>query len=233
MRLFGFKSPLTAFRWDLIYLIAQLASDERPGVAELAPPLQALLEEMNIERAAYEEAEGDVIIAAALLDKKDQRRDKALIAVGGVARATDLEGYKLLFPRLNPSLTARLSIDEESIEVARILGELGKLPPENPLRLLYEKELTESEALVKAAGAQSDATITAFALQRSQLDRFKLKIDQQRLTTHGNLLILLKSKGEADAFYRPTATPPGDPVAKAPQAPATAQAPTAASIASK
>jgi len=233
MRLLGTKSPLAAFRWDLLYLIAQIVSDDRPGVTDLAPPLQSLLAQLDVERAAHEQAEGAVIVAGALLAKKDQRRDKALVAAGGVARATDGDIYNLLFPRLSPSATARLSIEEESTEVARILGELAALPPDSLLRTLYEKELIETEALVKSASAHSDETITTFALRRSQLERFKLKIDQQRLTTHGQLLVLLKNKVEVDAFYRPTTTPPGEPAAKDPQAPATSQAPAAASITSK
>lgn len=229
MRLLGIKTSLAAFRWDLIYLIAQLRSDDRPGIPDLAPPVQALLAQADVERAAYEQAEDAVIVAGSLLDKKDQRRDKVLIAAGGVARATDADIYRTLFPRLNPSLTARLGLDAESTEISRILGELAKLPPDNLLRATYEKELTEAEALLKKASAQSDQATTAFALQRSHLDRFKLTLDQQRLSTHGSLLVLLKSKAEADAFFRPTNTAPGEPATKDTQSPVAPQAPSAPS----
>ena len=229
MRLLGHKTNLATFRWDLIYLIAQLGSDDRPGVADLAPPVQAVLAQIDAERAAYEQAEDAVVVAGALLDKKDLRRDKALIAAGGIARATDEKVYKTLFPKLNPSLTARLGLDAESVEISRILGEMAKLPADSLLRTAYEQELTAAEAMVKTAGAQSDQATTAFALQRSQIDRFKLTIDQQRLATHGSLLVLLKSKAEADAFYRPTSTPPGEPAAKDTEAPAAPQAPAAPS----
>jgi hypothetical protein len=229
MRLLGTKTPLAAFRWDLIYLSAQLVSDERPGVSDLSPPVQALLAQVDAERAAYEQTEDAVIVASALVDKKDIRRDKILVAAGGVARATEAEVYKTLFPRLNPSLTARLGVAAESTEIDRILGELAKLPPDSALRLSYEKPLTEAEALLKIASKQSDQAATSFALQRSQLDRFKLTLDQQRLVTHGSLLVLLKSKVEADAFYRPTSTPPGEPAVKDTQAPAAPQAASAPS----
>ena len=225
MRLLGTKTSLAAFRWDLIYLSAQLVSDERPGVSELAPPVQALLTQADAERAAYEQAEDAVIVAGALVDKKDSRRDKVLIAAGGVARASDPEVYTRLFPRLNPSGTARLGVAAESTQIGRILGELAKLPADSALRLSYEKPLTDAEALLKTASKQSDQAATSFALQRSQLERFKLELDQQRLVTHGRLLVLLKSKAEADAFFRPTTTPPGEPVTKNPQAPQSPQAP--------
>ena len=227
MRLLGYKAPLATFRWDLIYLLAQLLSDDRPGVSALAAPVQAMLALIDAERAGYEQAEDAVVVAGALLDKRDLRRDKALIAAGGVARATDAAVYKTLFPKLNPSLTARLGIEAESTEIARILGEFAKLPPDSLLVLNYEQELTAAEAQTKTASAQSDQAATAFALQRSQLDRFKLTIDQQRLATHGSLLVVLKSKAEADAFFRPTSAPPGEPAAKDTTAPAAPQAPAA------
>ncbi|MFS8068643.1 MAG: hypothetical protein ACMG6S_19975 [Byssovorax sp.] len=227
MRLLGTKTTLAAFRWDLIYLSAQLVSDERPGVSDLAPPVQALLAQTDAEHAAYQQTEDAVIVAGALVDKKDSRRDKILVAAGGVTRATEAEVYKTLFPRLNPSLTARLGIDAESTEVDRILGELAKLPADSALRISYEKPLTEAEALLKVASKQSDQAATSFALQRSQLERFKLTLDQQRLVTHGSLLVLLKSKTEADAFFRATSTPPGEPAVKDTQASATPQAPSA------
>ena len=129
-------------------------------------------------------------------------------------------------------MTARLGIDAESIEINRILGELARLPADSLLRSTYEQALTETEALVKTASAQSDQAATTMALQRSQLERFKLTLDQERLTLHGSLLVLLKSKAEADAFFRPTSNPPGEPAVKDTPAPATAQAPSASSTSS-
>jgi hypothetical protein len=126
-------------------------------------------------------------------------------------------------------LTARLGVDAESTEIDRILGELAKLPADSALRLSYEKPLTEAEALLKTASKQSNQATTSFALQRSQLERFKLELDQQRLVTHGSLLVLLKSKAEADAFFRPTSTPPGEPAVKDTQSPAGPQPPAASS----
>ncbi|MEO5729564.1 MAG: hypothetical protein ABI134_21215 [Byssovorax sp.] len=38
--------------------------------------------------------------------------------------------------------------------------------------------------------------------------------------TQGSLLVLLKSKVEADAFYRLTSSPPGEPAVKDTQVPA-------------
>jgi hypothetical protein len=83
MRLLGYKTNLATFRWDLTYLIAQLISDDRPGISDLAPPVQAILKQIDDERAAYEQVEDAMIVAGALLDKRDQRRDKVLIAAGG------------------------------------------------------------------------------------------------------------------------------------------------------
>lgn len=210
MRMLGLDASVSTFRWDIIYLLAQLTSDTRPGVAALAPPIQALLDQLSVERAAFEAAEDAMIIATALLNKNDKHRDSVLIEAGGVARAADKAVYKVLFGKLNPSHTARLAIDEESVEVARILGELDKLAEDHPIRAAYRAELLEAEAAVKAAGGQADEAATALALARSRLDRFKLECDTQRLVVHGQLVALLKDKAEADAFFRPgTGAPTG------------------------
>lgn len=222
MRMLGYKASLPTFRWDLVYVVAQLLGDTRPGVSALAPPLQALLIKVNAERDALELTEDQVVVASALLHKKDKHRDERLIEAGGVARASDKAVYDTLFPRLSPSNTARLGVAAESLEISRILGEIGKLAPEHPVRAMYEQALIGAEAGVKAAGTQSDTAVTALAIQRSQLDRFKLELDQARLSAHGQLLSLLKDKAEADSFFRPTTSAPAEaPKADDPEAAAT------------
>ncbi len=225
MRMLGTKTSLQSFRWDLIYLLAQLLGDKRPGVSALAPPIQASLATLTTERGTLEGAEDQAIVAAALLNKSDKHRDDLLIEAGGVARATDKAVYDTLFSKQNPSATARLGIDAESAEVSRILGELAKLPASHPIRATYEADLTDTEVAVKAASNQSNSARTALALQRSQIERTKLEVDKTRLETHGQLLALLKNKDEADSFFRPTtaapeeAIPPAKPEPVSPPAP--------------
>lgn len=214
MRLLGHSATLSAFRWDLVHLRAQLLSDARPGVSDLAPLVEDFIKQITVERAAFEQAEDEWIVKNALLLKTDKHRDGVLIQAGGVARATDKELYATLFPTYNPSQTARLGVAAESAEIKRILGEMAKLPVDHPVRVAYEKELSDAEAGVVAADKQSEEAVTALALQRSQIDRFKLKVDQARLTVHGNLLVLLKSKAEADAFFRTTSSAPGEEAKK-------------------
>jgi len=208
MRLLGSSSPLSAFRWDLLYLLAELGTDERPGVAELAPPVQNALQALANERAAFEEAEDQAIIAMALLHKRDKKRDRLLITLGGIARATVTEIYERLFPKRNPSQTAKLGIDEESAEMARILGEIDNLPEDHPLREGYGKSLADAQAALLVAKTQMDKAETTLALQRSQLGRFKLSLDKLRLETHGKLMVLLKDKAEVEAFFRATTKAP-------------------------
>lgn len=224
MRMLGVKASLSTFRWDLIYLLAQLTSDSRPGVNALAAGVQVLLGKVASERAVLEQAEDALIVAQAMVNKRDKHRDGVLIEAGGVARALDKALYGTLFPKQSPSATARLGIDEESAEVSRILGELGKMPVDHPVRSAYLQEMTEAEAGVKAADGQSDQAVTALALQRSQLDRFKLEADQGRLAVHGQLVSLLKDKAEAEAFFRPTSSSPAD------EAPTNTPAPAPAAI---
>ncbi len=215
MRLLGNTSSLPTFRWDLIYLLAQLLSDDRPGVNDLAALIQKRLDELAIRRAKQEAAEDWAITAGALVVKKDRRRDGVLVEAGGVTRASYKQVYETLFPKYSPSETARLGVDAESAEVKRILGEIGKLPDKHPIRLAYEEELSKAEtAVAKAVHVDGDAT-TALALERSETLRFKMALDEDRLTTHGQLVVLLKSKAEADAFFRPTKSAPGEEESKA------------------
>lgn len=219
MRMLGIKASVATFRWDLIYLIAQLTADDRPGVSDIAPMVSARLALLIEERGALEQAEDASIIASALLNKRDRRRDTMLVEMGGVVRALDKAVYATLFANKSPSLVAKLSVDDESAEIRRILGEIGKLPADHILRQEYEVELADAEAAVKTAGAQSDDAVTALALQRSQLGRFKLSTDQLRLEVHGQLLALLKDKAEAEAFFRPTTAAPGAEEPAPPQDP--------------
>jgi hypothetical protein len=91
------------------------------------------------------------------------------------------------------------------------------------VRTGYEGALAAAESGVLAAAAQGDDAATALALERSELLRFKLSMDEARLTTHGALLAALKSKTEAEAFFRGTSAAPGEdkaqPAAPEPVAP--------------
>src|SRR5262249_14211959 len=143
MRVFGPRTSMSVFRWDLVYLAAQLVSDDRPGVAALAPPIQSALASIAAERASMEQAEDGSLVAIAQVRKRDKKRDALLVTLGGVARATDKPVYGTLFPTRSPAIIARLGVDAESAEVERILGELSVLPMSHPLRLAYEKDLDD------------------------------------------------------------------------------------------
>jgi hypothetical protein len=206
----GTRCSLSVFRWDLLYLLARLLADKRPEVKALGETVQAHLDALRVRRDTHEGAEDAVVIAGALLNKEDKERDKVLLEMGGVARVRDKDMYKALFATYSPSKTARLPIQEESAEVRRILGEFAALPVDHPLRVTYEKPLAMSEELVVAASKQSDEAATQLALQRAQTERFKLSVDKGRLSVHGSLVVLTKDKDEAESFFRPTATAPGD-----------------------
>lgn len=210
MRMLGSKASLAAFRWDLVYLLARLMADKRDEVKALAPKVQGLRDALAAQRATHEGAEDAVVIASALVDKEDENRDDVVKQLGGVARVTDKGAYAVLFPKLNPSATARLPLDEESAEIARIVGQLGAMAPEHPLRAAYLTTLTDAETGLKAADQQSDTAVTALALQRSQTERLKLSLDKGRLEVHGTLVTILKDKAVVEAFFRPTASAPDE-----------------------
>jgi len=210
MKLLGIASKLAAFRWDLLYLFSQLESDERADVATLAAPVEVAMQTLESRQIAYDEAHKAVIVATALVAKRDKVRDRLILELGGVARATGRETYTQLFPKYNPSQTTKLGMDLESDEVTRILGELGTLAATHPLRSKYEMSLSDTQADFSAARAQLDAAEVALKLERSQMQRCKVDLDKLRLETHGKLLALLADKAEADAFYRPTLRAPDE-----------------------
>jgi hypothetical protein len=209
MRILGTKASLQVIRWDVVYLLANLMGDERAGVAALAAPIEALLAELKSERDEFEQAENVVVVMTARKGKRDGKLDAVVIKFGGVVRATDKALYGILFSKYNPSQTTRLALDNEVAELERILGEFKVLPADHAVRTAYEAETTDALSALKEAMKESNQADTGLALARTRLDRFKIKVDQARIETHGKLLTLLKNKVDADAFFRPTTSAPG------------------------
>lgn len=220
MRMLGTKSPLSVFRWDLIYLFSNISSDERPEVQAVGPAVEAGLAEIRSERDAHETIEDTSIVMAARRSKRDAALDSVIMRFGGVARASDKDLYDAAFIRYNPSDTIRLALDDEVKEVVRIIGEIQALPADNPLRLEYEPALVAAHGAVKTAMTEADQADTALALSRSRLERFKVKMDQLRLETHGRLLAILKNKPAVEAFFRSTSKAPGTETEQEPEEPA-------------
>jgi len=204
MKSLGTNRSLHTFGWDLLFLYSQLSTDERPGIAALAPSIQAGMQEAENRRTTAEQAHAAVVIASANLIKRDKRRDRLVLALGGTARATSKATYKRLFPKHSPSETAKLSIDAESIEVLRILGEMKTLESTDPLRTSYEADLTDTQEALTLAKSNATSAHLAWTLERSNVQQCKMDLDKLRIETHGKLLALLGDKSEADAFFRPT-----------------------------
>lgn len=223
MRLLGIRSALPVFRWDLIYLYSNLVADERPEIQALAPPVESLISELRAERDAHEATEDSMVVMTARKARRDEGLDSTLKRYGGVARATDKDLYKASFPRHNPTETARMALDEEVLEVARILGELESQPVDHPVRVEYEGALRADHEAVKAAINDANKAGTALALSRSRVERFKLRMDKARVEVHGRLLSILKDKAQASAFFRSTVKAPGSE--EAPEEPAPEAAP--------
>lgn len=210
MRLLGSDSSLAAFRWDFVYLLAQLTTDERPGVPDLAAPIEQAMNATETRRVALEQAQSAAITALALVAKRDKGRDRLIVKMGGVARATDPAAYKRLFPKLNPSQTAKLGTDAETVEVTRILAELNGLEMAHPLRTTYATTLNAAQTALAAARSQSNAADVALAVERSHVTRCKQEWDKLRLETNGKLVALLADKNETDAFFRPAVNAPDE-----------------------
>ncbi|AKF11432.1 hypothetical protein [Sandaracinus amylolyticus] len=218
MRMLGSSSSLATFRYDLVFLHASLLADDRPAVNALAPRVAAKLAELRAERDAFELAEDAAVVLRARKARRDAVLDKQVIGFGGHVRAIDPTLYAVFFKSLSPSRVAKLGLDDELEQVRRIVGELARLPADHAERAAYETSLRGAlDALVTAKAASNEAD-TALALARSRVEQFKLELDRTRVELHGQLVTLSRSKGEADDFFRPTATAPanddneGDPV---------------------
>lgn len=206
MRLLGNDSSLGIFRWDFVYLLAQLTTDERPGISALAGPIESAMNDVESRRVGLDQAQSTAVMTSALVAKRDKGRDRLLIKMGGVTRATDRDVYERLFPKLNPSQTTKLGIDAESTEVNRILAEIKGLETTHPVRTSYESALTDAQAALDLAKSQANAAELALTLERSHVTRSKQEWDKLRLETHGKLVAMLGDKAEAEAFFRPAVT---------------------------
>ncbi|APR77179.1 Hypothetical protein A7982_02526 [Minicystis rosea] len=211
---------------DLVYLGGELAADDRPAIQALAAPIEAAVVDLRARRASLEAAEDAAVLALARLHKRDHARDVLVVALGGVARATDKEAYGALFPKLGPSETSKLGIEAESLEITRILRTLGALDAEHPLRAAYEQPLAQAQVAIAPVKSGSDAANLELTLARAEIGRFKLALDQLRVATHGQILAIVKDKGEASSFFRPATitaaedAAPETPSAAAPKSPA-------------
>ena len=211
MRFLGPKSPLSMFRWDLIYLYAGLnAEEERPDILALAPCVLDLFNQLQAERAAFEEAENMLVVALALRARRDRKVDAKTVALGGVARATDKAVYGRLFSTASPTEVTKMALDRQLQENKRIAKELSALPVDHPHRAQYAEGLdADIEALEKADAAVDDAEVS-LSLARSKVRQVKLHIDKQRLDVHAKLLQILADKKAADSYFRPGASAPGE-----------------------
>ncbi len=211
MRFLGPKSPLSAFRWDLIYLYAGLNAEEgNPAIQALAPSVLDLVHQLQTERGVFEEAENLLVVAFALRARRDRQVDASTLEIGGVARATDKAMYARLFPTANPSQVTKMALDRQLKENKRIATELGALPDEHPLRTQYAAGLAaDIDALEKSDGAVDAAEVT-LSLARSKVRQIKIQIDKARLDVHAKLLQVLGDKKAADSFFRPSASAPGE-----------------------
>jgi hypothetical protein len=210
MRLIGPKGTVPTFRWDLIYLVASLLADNRGEVVALAAPVEALLAELRQERDTFEKSEDLAVLMLAKRERKDETIGRRVVELGGVARAVDKNLYARLFPAQAPSDIAKLGLDKQVLEHDRLIGELAQAPADHPVRVAYEAALISDLGELREAMKASNGADVSLKLGRSRLRAFKMKVDTVRVETHGRLQALLGSRKEADTFFRPVWSAPGE-----------------------
>lgn len=229
MRLLGQRATLDTIRFDLVFLLASISTDDRAGINSLAPEVDALIARFRNERAAMEAAQEAAVIATARRGRADDSVDRRVLTMGGVVRATNKALYDRLFPRLSPAKTTRLALAKEVEEVKRLEGELEKLDAADRMRAEYAEPLKGARLALEKAMHEADDVDVSLALARSALNTFKHDVDAARVRIHGKLQIVTGKTQEADEFFRAqTSTPEGDSdPAPAPPAPAPAPPPPA------
>jgi hypothetical protein len=209
MKQLGTDASLTAIRLDLVFLHASLLADEKADVQALATPIGTLLEQLRAERDVFERAQDAAVVTSARQGRRDSSLDRLVVTFGGVTRALSPKLYDVFFGALSPSGVARAKTSREIAEVQRILGELARLEPADPLRT-YESPLRAALASLQAADTASEQTDTALSLARSRLVQFKLRVDRVRVETHGKLLVLHGDKSLAEEYFRKSTRAPED-----------------------
>jgi hypothetical protein len=210
MQSFGPKTALPTFRYDINYLYAGLLSDNRPEVNALAPPIGDLLVEIRDERALFEQAEDKAVVTGAKRGRKDRNVDARVVMLGGVARVVDKDLYGRLFATQAPSDINKLALEKQILENKRLIGELGALPADHPVRVGYEAALSGDLTELQSAITDENNADVELKLARSRMRQFKVKLDTARIMTHGKLQTILGSRKEADSFFRRTTAAPGE-----------------------
>jgi hypothetical protein len=167
-------------------------------------------------------------------ERKDETIGRRVVELGGVARSVDKNLYARLFPAQAPSDIAKLGLDKQVLEHDRLIGELALALADHPVRVAYEAALISDLNELRDAMKASNNADVSLKLARSRLRAFKMKMDTVRVETHGKLQALLGSRKEADTFFRPVWSAPGEKEEEAeasdsatPAAPATSNASTA------
>ena len=211
MRSLGPKSPLSAFRWDLVFLYGGInAAESVPAVKALAPTVLGFITKLKAARNDFEDTENAWMVALALRTRCDNQVDATTIELGGVARATDKAAYAVLFPTLNPSQVTKLALADQLQENYRIQKELDALPADHELRQQYSAELLAEIGVLENADKAVDEAEVALALARSKVRQLKLQLDKDRLGIYAQLVSILGDKKAADSYFRPASTEPGN-----------------------
>jgi len=208
MRTISKTSSMLTFLEEIEYSEAALAAE--PETADLAEPYRQELETWTSRFKADRSARREVVRAEAVVSIRNQQLDELTTRFGGVVLVEAGQDRKSTFFRrffpVAPSQFIRQGLRTQCERTRDgILAEIGKLeeksplkPFEAPMRRAMDRAL---EALDGRAGVKAARASVAL-----DLDEWKERVNQLRLTTYAELLKLAAEQGHgrgwADSFFR-------------------------------
>jgi hypothetical protein len=200
MKTLGPKATLRQHEQDLLYSGARCKADPDERVQKIGDEFlqqQQVIQEVRIH---FEGTEDGMLIAEALVSRRDATRDTTLIGLGAFSDSLRAGDRQRLFD-LPPSQMAQLGFAEESRKIDEVSARLSQYPADHPLRLAYEVRLQEENQGFKEAAATKEAAHQRLVAARFAVINTKLDNDRFRDQQFAKLITVL-GRQQADDMFR-------------------------------
>jgi hypothetical protein len=208
MRKIPLSAGLLTFLDSLEFTEAALSADD--DAADLAPAFQEeiegwelLFKKERIGRRGVVRADAVVAVRNAQLDDKTTRFGAAALAEAGGNRKS--KGFRRFFS-VAPSQFIRRALRKQADDTLNVLlGEIGKLDAQSPLKVFAQPLGDMATAAIQALDARNKAKADR-TLANNDVDEWKEGVNVLRLTTYAELLKIAAEKDYgrawADSFFQ-------------------------------
>lgn len=200
MKILGPKVSLRRHEQDVLYTGAACQAHKNLDIKAIGTVCLIQQKMLKSLRAEYENADDQVVIAAAAADARDAERARTLILMAKFADSLG-EGDRSKLFRMQPSDIGRLGHQGRDEEIEHTLIRLRHYPVDHALRTAYEGRLIEEHLAFTKAKAADNAAEQELSAIRFRILNTKLANDTFRDKQFAQL-ITLTSKKEANTFFR-------------------------------